>query len=84
MTLPIRFDYRLRKPEVRTEVCHPERPKKIADFRRESKDLRTGLTASVHAVRRSFDALRLLRMTYRLLRLILLVLGDHPTWSAES
>ena len=43
--------------------CHPERLKKIADFRKESKDLRTELTANVPSVRRSFDALRLLRMT---------------------
>ena len=43
--------------------CHPERLKKIADFRRESKDLRTDLTANVPSVRRSFDSLRSLRMT---------------------
>ena len=43
--------------------CHPERLKKIEDFRRESKDLRTDLTANVLSVRRSFDSLRSLRMT---------------------
>ena len=43
--------------------CHPERLKKIADFRKESKDLRTNLTAKVPSVRRSFDSLRSLRMT---------------------
>ena len=43
--------------------CHPERLKKIEDFRRESKDLRTDLTANVPSVRRSFDSLRSLRMT---------------------
>ena len=43
--------------------CHPERLKKIADFRRESKDLRTDLIATVPLVRRSFDSLRSLRMT---------------------
>ena len=32
--------------------CHPERPKKITDFRRESKDLRTDLTAYVPSMRR--------------------------------
>ena len=44
-------------------VCHPERLKKIADFRKESKDLRTNLPAKVSSVRRSFDSLRSLRMT---------------------
>ena len=39
------------------------RPKKIEDFHRESKDLRTDLTAIEIKVRRFFDALRLLRMT---------------------
>ena len=69
----------------RTKVCHPERLKKIEDFRRESKDLRTNLTVNVSSVRRSFDALRLLRMTYRVLWLVLLVcLGSHRTWSAGS
>ena len=34
------------------KVCHPERLKKIEDFRRESKDLRTELTANVDGVRR--------------------------------
>ena len=48
------------KPKKR---CHPERLKKIADFRRESKDLRTDLTANVPVVRRSVDSLRSLRMT---------------------
>ena len=43
--------------------CHPERLKKNEVFRRESKDLRTDLTANVWPVRRFFDALRLLRMT---------------------
>ena len=47
-------------PEI---ICHPERLKKIADFRKESKDLRTDLTANVPFVRRSFDSLRSLRMT---------------------
>ena len=37
-------------------VCHPERLEKIEDFRRESKDLRTKLTANVIQVRRSFDS----------------------------
>ena len=35
----------------------------ILSDRRESKDLRTNLTIAVTEVRRSFDALRLLRMT---------------------
>ena len=43
-------------PEI---VCHPERPEKIEDFRRESKDLRTNLTVKVTLVRRSFDSLSL-------------------------
>ena len=43
--------------------CHPERLKKIKDFHKESKDLRTDPTANVIFVRRFFDALRLLRMT---------------------
>ena len=37
-------------------VCHPERLEKIEDFRRESKDLRTKLTANVIQVRRFFDS----------------------------
>ena len=37
-------------------ICHPERPKKIADFRRESKDLRTDLAANVIQLRRFFDS----------------------------
>ena len=37
----------------------------ILSDRRESKDLRTDLAAKVSSVRRSFDALRLLRMTRR-------------------
>ena len=37
-------------------VCHPERTKKIADFRRESKDLRTNLTSYVIPMRRFFDS----------------------------
>ena len=45
-------------------ICHPERLKKIEDFRKESKDLRTNFTTNVPSVRRSFDSLRSLRMTY--------------------
>ena len=37
-------------------ICHPERTKKIADFRRESKDLRINLTANVIQMRRFFDS----------------------------
>ena len=37
-------------------ICHPERPKIIVDFRRESKDLRTDLTAMIIGVRRFFDS----------------------------
>ena len=44
-------------------VCHPERLKKIEDFCKESKDLRTDSSASVPQMRRSFDSLRSLRMT---------------------
>ena len=44
-------------------LCHPERLEKIEDFYRESKDLRTDLTAIEIKVRRFFDVLRLLRMT---------------------
>ena len=36
--------------------CHPERPKKIEDFQRETKDLRTDLSAYVPSVRRFFDS----------------------------
>ena len=36
-------------------ICHPERPKKIADFRRESKDLPPDLTETVSSVCRFFD-----------------------------
>ena len=43
--------------------CHPERLKKIEDFRRESKDLRTDLTANLPSLRRSFDSICSLRMT---------------------
>ena len=44
--------------------CHPERPEEIADYRRESKDLRTDLTAHDPSVRRFFDsAAAPLRMT---------------------
>ena len=43
--------------------CHPERLEKIGDFQKESKDLRTDLTANVPSVRGSFDSLRSLRMT---------------------
>ena len=45
-------------------TCHPERLEKIGDFQKESKDLRTDFTAKVSFVRRSFDSLRSLRMTY--------------------
>ena len=37
-------------------ICHPERPKIIADYRRESKDLRTKLRANIRSVRRFFDS----------------------------
>ena len=37
-------------------ICHPERPKKIEDFRRESKDLRTESTANVNEMRGFFDS----------------------------
>ena len=43
--------------------CHPERLKKIEDFRKESKDLRTEYLQCSKNVRRSFDSLRSLRMT---------------------
>ena len=36
--------------------CHPERPEKIEDFRSESKDLRTDLTANIIQMRRFFDS----------------------------
>ena len=48
-------------PEI---ICHPERLEKIKDFRKKSKYLRTNLTAKALSVRRSFDLLRSLRMTY--------------------
>ena len=41
------------------KVCHPERLKKIEDFQKESKDLRTDLTAYVPVMRRFFDSLSL-------------------------
>ena len=49
----------LRSRTVRTQnvtICHPERLKKIADYRKESKDLSADLRAQVPAVRRFFDS----------------------------
>ena len=44
--------------------CHPERPQKIADYRRESKDLLPDLTDTVSSVCRFFDSANApLRMT---------------------
>ena len=37
-------------------ICQPERLKKIEDFRRESKDLRTTSTANIIQMRRFFDS----------------------------
>ena len=47
------------KTEEAEKACHPERLKKIYDFRKESKDLGTNLTANVNEMRRSFDSLRI-------------------------
>ena len=44
------------RQNVQVMICHPERTKKIVDFRRESKDLRADLTAIVIGVRRFFDS----------------------------
>ena len=41
---------------INLPICHPERPKKIEDFSRELKDLRTDLTANVTQMRRFFDS----------------------------